>query len=165
MSCMKCLSKCPYSKKPVLHRKILGCAPITLPKLFILTFILVSGFLEIYPFTEKSIHDNISLVFWKPRIFCLVLFWMGYNIVCTYKYMHLKLWFVIFWRRYISFLFINIGIIIFVSVILKKIKIIFIPIYLRCCKIPKGYSSNSSNISDNVNIVEITSTQHYTRIA
>ena len=46
-------------------------------------------------------------------------------------------------------MFVNIGIIIFVSVILKKI----------------AYSSNSSNISDNVNIVEITSTQHYTRIA
>ena len=36
----------------------------------------------------------------------------------------------------------------FVSVILKKIKIIFVPIYLRCHKIPKGYSSNSSKISD-----------------
>ena len=42
---------------------------------------------------------------------------------------------------------------------------IFIPIYFLCCKIPKGYSSNSSNITDNVNIVEITLTQHYTRIA
>ena len=59
----------------------------------------------------------------------------------------------------------QIDIIIFVSVILKKIKIILIPIYLRCCKIPKAYSSNSSNISDYVNIVEITSTQHYTTIA
>ena len=59
-----------------------------------------------------------------------------------------------------SFLYINIGIIVFVSVILKKLKIIFIPIYLRCCKIPEEYSSNSSNISDNVNIVEIISTQH-----
>ena len=54
------------------------------------------------------------------------------------------------------FLFINIGIIIFVSFILKKIAIIFIPIYLRCCKIPKRYSSNSS---DYVNIVKTTSTQ------
>ena len=51
-------------------------------------------------------------------------------------------------------MFVNIGIIIFVSVILKKIKI-FIPIYLRYSKISKAYSSNSSNISDNVNIVEI----------
>ena len=40
-----------------------------------------------------------------------------------------------------------------------------IPIYLRYCKIPKGYSATSSNITDYVNIVEITSTQHYTRIA
>ena len=35
---------------------------------------------------------------------------------------------------------------------------------MRCCKIPKGYSSNSSNVSDYVDIVEITSTQHYTRL-
>ena len=63
------------------------------------------------------------------------------------------------------FLLINIGIIVFVSVIFKKIKIIAIPIYLRCCKIPKVYSSNSSNINDYVNIVEITSTQHDTTIA
>ena len=34
-----------------------------------------------------------------------------------------------------------------------------------CCKIPKGYSFNSSNIRDNDNIVEITLTQHYTRLA
>ena len=59
----------------------------------------------------------------------------------------------------------NIGIIIFVSVILKKIKIIFTPIQLRCCKNSQRFSSNSSNISDYVNIVEVTSTQHYTRIA
>ena len=57
-----------------------------------------------------------------------------------------------------------IGILIFVSVILKKIKFIVIPICLHCCNIPKGYSSNSSKISDYVNIVEITATQHYTRI-
>ena len=67
-------------------------------------------------------------------------------------------------KTYVIFIY-TLGILIFVSVILKKIKIIFIPIYLRSCKIPKGYSSNSSsNISDNVNVVEITSTQHYTRI-
>ena len=68
-------------------------------------------------------------------------------------------------RRYISFLSIDIGIIIFVSFILKKIKIIFIPIYLRCYKIPKRYISSSSNSSDNVSIVEITLTQYYTGIA
>ena len=73
-----------------------------------------------------------------------------------------KLWLVLFSTRYVLILFINIGIINFVSVILKKIKFIAIPIYLHCCKIPEGYSSN---ISDYVNIVEITSSQHYTRIA
>ena len=57
------------------------------------------------------------------------------------------------------------GIITFVSVILKKTKFFVIPIYLHCCKIPKVYSSNSSNIIDYVNIVGITSTQHYTRTA
>ena len=45
-----------------------------------------------------------------------------------------------------------------------EIKIIFIHNYLCCCKIPKGYSSNSSNNTDYVNIVEITSTQHCTRL-
>ena len=54
---------------------------------------------------------------------------------------------------------------IFVSVILKKIKIIFILIYLHCCKYSPRYSSNSSNISDYVNIIEFAWTQHYTRIA
>ena len=34
----------------------------------------------------------------------------------------------------ILFLFTNISVIIFVNVILKKIRIIFIPIYFRCCK-------------------------------
>ena len=48
---------------------------------------------------------------------------------------------------------------IFLSVIFKKIPIIFSHNYLRCCKIPKGYISNSSNISDFVNIVEIKLTQ------
>ena len=36
---------------------------------------------------------------------------------------------------------------------------------MRCCKFPKRCKSNSSNSSDYVNIGEITSTQHYTRIA
>ena len=52
---------------------------------------------------------------------------------------------------------------IFVSVILKTIKIIFIHNYLCCCKIPKGYISNSSNISDYANIAEIIPTYHYIR--
>ena len=38
----------------------------------------------------------------------------------------------------VLFLVINIGIINSVSVILKKIKFIVIPIYLHCCNIPKG---------------------------
>ena len=61
-------------------------------------------------------------------------------------------------------LVINIGIIISVNAILKKINFIIIPIYLHSCNIPKGHSSNSSKISDYVNIVEITASQHYTTI-
>ena len=73
MVCLKCLSKYPYPKKPVLSWKVPGYAPLTL----ILTFhpnfhpnIWVSANLSIY---KKLIHDNISLVFWKQRIFSLVL--------------------------------------------------------------------------------------------
>ena len=65
-------------------------------------------------------------------------------------------------KKIILFLFRNIGIVIFVSVILKNIKIIVIPIHLRCCEIPKRYSSNISNY---VNIIDITPTQHYTKLA
>ena len=46
-----------------------------------------------------------------------------------------------------------------VCVILKKALIIFIHNYLRCCEIPQGFISNSSNISDYVKIVEIILTQ------
>ena len=77
----------------------------------------------------------------------------------------LKKIYVIFIYNIGIIIFVNIGIIILVTVILKKIKIIFIPIYWRCCKIPKRYSSNSSNSSDYVNTVESISIQHYTRIA
>ena len=70
----------------------------------------------------------------------------------------------LFWRKYVPLLLMNIGITISVSVILKKIKFILTPIYLHCCNIPEGYSSNSSKISDYINIVEITATQHYTRV-
>ena len=59
----------------------------------------------------------------------------------------------------------NIDIIIFATVIFKKIKIIFTPIQQRCFKNSQRITSNSSSISDYVNIVEITLTQHYTRIA
>ena len=45
------------------------------------------------------------------------------------------------------------------------LKINFIHIYLCCFKISKGYSSNSSNISDYITIFEITSIQNYTRLA
>ena len=37
---------------------------------------------------RKLIHDNVSLMFWKPIIFCLVLFWRRYKIACTSKYLH-----------------------------------------------------------------------------
>ena len=57
-------------------------------------------------------------------------------------------------------IFSYIGIITSVSVTLKKIKFVVTPICLHCCNIPKGYSSNSFKISDYVNIVEITVTQH-----
>ena len=148
MSCMKCLSKCFCCKKPVLPRKIPGCAPAT----FNLTFhpdfhpnICVFANLPIY---SKLIHDNISLVFWKQKTFCLELFWGRYKIVCPYKHLHWKLWLVLFLRRYVLFFVINVSIIISVSVILKKLKFIVIPIYLHCCNILTGYSSNSSQISD-----------------
>ena len=38
------------------------------------------------PIDRKLAHDNISLVFWKPRIFCLVLLWRRCGIVCLQKY-------------------------------------------------------------------------------
>ena len=56
------------------------------------------------------------------------------------------------------------GIIIFAGVLLKKTKIL-IDNYLSCCENPNGYSSNSFNIGEYVNILEITSTLHYVRLA
>ena len=155
MTHMKCLLKCPYSKKSVLPQKIAGCALVT----FSLTFHTTVWVFVNLPIYRKLIHDTIIHVFWKPRIFCLVLFWMRYKIVCAYKYLHQKLWLVLLWRKYISFLFISISIMIVVCVILKKALIIFIHNYLRCCEIPQGFISNSSNISDYVKIVEIILTQ------
>ena len=105
MSCMKCLSKCFSSKKPVLPRKIPGCTPVTSNLTFYPNFhpnIWVFANLPIY---SKLIHGNISLKFWKPKTFCLVLFWRRYKIVCTYKHLHWKLWLVLFWRRYVLFLY------------------------------------------------------------
>ena len=78
--------------------------------------------------------------------------------------MYQKLCLVLFCRRYILFLIINIGIKVFVSVTLKKTKILY-PYLFALFKIPKGCSFNSYKIRDYINIVEITSTQHYTRLA
>ena len=72
--CMKCLSKCFCSKKPVLLKKIPGWMPVTLNLTFHLNFhpnIWVFANLPIY---SKLIHDNISLVFSKLNIFCLISF-------------------------------------------------------------------------------------------
>ena len=142
----------------VCPQKFPGCAPVTFNLTFHPNFHPNIWLFANLPIYSKLIHDNINLVFWKPTIFCLVLFWRRYKIVCTYKHLHYKLWLVLFWRRYVLFLVINIGIMISVSVILKKIKFIVILIYLHCCNIPKGYSSKFQY----VNIVEITTTQHYT---
>ena len=89
-----------------LPQKIPRCAPVTFSVTFHPNFhpnILVLENLLIY---IKPIHDNISLVFQKPRIFYLVLLW----------------------RRY-KMLFVHINICIketLISVILKKIYFIFI---------------------------------------
>ena len=94
MSCMKCLSKCPYSKTPVLPPKISICVPVTFSLTFHPNFhpnILVFQNLPIY---RKLIHDNTSLVLWKPRIFCLVLFWRSKIKYCLYIYIWLWHWLV-----------------------------------------------------------------------
>ena len=62
MPCMKFLSKCPYSKNPVLPRKIPRSGPLTFSLTLHPNFhhnILVFANLPIY---RKVIHDNISLV-------------------------------------------------------------------------------------------------------
>ena len=63
--------KCPYSKKPILHRKISVYTPFSLtlhlnfhPKILVFANLL-----------RKIIHDNVRLAFWYPRIFYLVLLW------------------------------------------------------------------------------------------
>ena len=90
----KCLSKCtlinkkPVSKKPVLPWKIPGCVPVTLILTFHPSFHPNIWLFTNLPIYRKSIHDNVSLVFWKPKIFCLVLFWRRFKIVFTYKYLH-----------------------------------------------------------------------------
>ena len=125
-SYMKCLSKCLYSNKP-----FLPCASITLVLTFHPNFHSNIWVFTNLPIYRKLIHDIISLVFWRPRICCLVLFWRRYKFVCI-----LNLICVILKNIYIIFI-INTGIILFVSDVLKKIKVIFIRNYLRCCKIPK----------------------------
>ena len=88
MPCMKCLSKSFCSKKPVLPSKIRGCGPVHFNLTFHPNFhsnIWVFANLRIY---SKLSYDNISLVFWKPKTFCLVLFWRRYKIVCTHKHLH-----------------------------------------------------------------------------
>ena len=124
ISYAKCLSKCPYSKKPVLRRKNPASLPVTLILSFHSNFHL--GFCK-FKFTKinfaKLTHDNISLnEIWN----CLYLQIFPLETL--------------------------------VSVTLKKVKIIFVHNYLRCCKY-------SSNISDYIITVEITPTQQYTRLA
>ena len=105
MSCMKCLSKCFCFKKPVLPWKISGCAPVTFNLTFHPNFhpnIWVFANLPIY---SKLIHDKISLVFSKPKIFCLVSFWRRLKL-----FVHINICFrnfMLFWRRYVLFLVIN----------------------------------------------------------
>ena len=62
--------------------------------------------------------------------------------------MFVQTWLVLFWRRYILVLLIIIGIIIFVSVIWRGQKLSLLLFSYIVAKIPKGYSSNSSNIID-----------------
>ena len=87
MSCMKCLSKCFCFKKPVLPQKIPGCAPVTFNINFHSNFPTNIWLFANLPIYRKLFQDNISLVFCKPKIFCLV-FWRRYEIVCTYKHLH-----------------------------------------------------------------------------
>ena len=63
MSYMKCLSKCPYSKKPFLPRKNSGCAPVTPILAFHPNFYTNTWVFANLPIYRKLIHGNISLVF------------------------------------------------------------------------------------------------------
>ena len=49
--------------------------------------------------------------------------------------------------------------------VLFILRFIFVHIYLHCYKMSEGYSSNISNNKDFVKIAEITSTQHYIKLA
>ena len=85
---INCLSKCPYSKKPVLPRKIPGFAPLTLILLFHPNFHPNIWVFANLPICRKLIDDNTNLVFRKLRIICSVLFWRRYKIVSPYQYLH-----------------------------------------------------------------------------
>ena len=74
--------------REILPQKIPGCAPITFNLIFHPNFhpnILVFANLPIY---RKLIHDNISLMFWKRRIFDLVLFWRRFKTLSV----HVNIW-------------------------------------------------------------------------
>ena len=88
ISNMKCLPKFPYSKKSVLLQKIPCYTAVTFILIFHPNFKLNIWVYVNLPIYKKLIHGNISLAFWKPRIFCLVIFWMRYKTFCTYKYLH-----------------------------------------------------------------------------
>ena len=72
MSYIKCLSKCLYSKEPVLP-----CAPKTL----ILTFVPISDFLQIYPFKKINSWQYKPCI-WKTKN--LLYYFERDKIVCTY---------------------------------------------------------------------------------
>ena len=67
MSCMKCSSF--YSKKPVLSRKIPGCASVTFNITFHPHFHPNIGFFANLPIYRKIIHDNIALCFENQKPF------------------------------------------------------------------------------------------------
>ena len=123
---MKCLSKCPYSKKSILPEKVPGCVPINSMLAFHPNFHTNVWFLANLPIYRKLNYDNISHVFY-----------MIYKIVCTYKYLHWKLDIYIYIYTYILFLVINIGIMIFVSVISKRKKLFLFIIISVAAKFPK----------------------------
>ena len=72
---------------PVLARKIPSCGSVTLILTFHPNFNCNIWVFTNSPIYRKLINENISLVFWTPRIFCLVLFSRRYKIVCTYEYL------------------------------------------------------------------------------
>ena len=67
MSCMKCSSF--YSKKPVLSRKIPGCASVTFNITFHPHFHPNIRFFANLPIYRKIIHDNIALCFENQKPF------------------------------------------------------------------------------------------------